>query len=49
MNKYKWLMEITVEEDDEVAAQSRIEEALEEASVDPDGLFSHGEMTKIEE
>jgi hypothetical protein len=46
MDKYKWVMEIVVEEDDEAAAQARVEEALEEAFVDPDGIFSHGEMTK---
>lgn len=48
MNKYKWVMELVVEADDENEAQARIEETLDEAWVDPDGPFSHGEMTKIE-
>ena len=48
MPKYKWEMALTVEADDEVEAQARIEEGLEEAYIDPDGPFSHGEMTKIE-
>jgi hypothetical protein len=41
-------MELKVEADNEVGAQSEIEEALEEAYIDPDGIFSHGEMSKIE-
>jgi hypothetical protein len=36
MTKYKWVMEITVEANDDIEAQSRIEEALEEAHIDPD-------------
>jgi len=48
MAKYKWVMEIEVKADDEVEAQSRIEETLEEAWVDPDGPFSHGEIMKVE-
>lgn len=46
MPKYKWEMTITVEADDDIEAQARVEEALEEALTDPDGLFSYGEMIK---
>lgn len=47
MPTYEWVMKITVEENSEEAAQSRIEEALEEAFLDPDGVFPHGEMTEL--
>lgn len=49
MANYKWVMEIIVEADNDMEAQAKIEEALEEACIDdPDGPFSHGEMTKVE-
>ena len=48
MGEYTWEMTIKVAADDEYEAQARIEEVLEEAYINPDGIFSHGEMTKIE-
>jgi len=48
MTKYRWEMVVIVEAEDDIDAQSQVEEALEEAFNDPDGPFSRGEMTKVE-
>lgn len=45
--KYRWTMVVEVTADDDIEAQSCVEEYLEEADRDPDGLFSHGKLEKV--
>lgn len=47
MARYRWTWSIEVDAQDELEAASRIEEAIEEAFHDPDGVISHGELKPI--
>jgi len=49
MATYRWRMGIEVSADDEIEAQQRIEEMLEDAFRDPDGPFSYGQLYLVKE
>jgi len=44
MATYRWRMGIEVEAEDDIEAQAKVEEMLEEAYRDPDGPFSYGQL-----
>lgn len=47
MGKYRWTYTVEVDAMDEIEAEARVEEALDEALSDPDTIISHGKLEKI--
>ena len=47
MAKYRWTCQIEVDADDDIEAEERIGEHLEEMYADPDTPFSHGKLEKV--
>jgi len=45
--KWRWTMQVEVDADDEVEASARIEEQLDMARYDPEGLISYGELKQL--
>lgn len=47
MGKYRWEYTVEVEAEDEMDAEARVTEALDEALSDPDTIIPQGKMEKI--
>ena len=47
MGKYRWTYTIDVEAGDEIEAEARVTEALDEALSDPDTIIPQGKLEKI--
>jgi len=47
MGKYRWTYAIEVEAEDEIEAEARVTEALDEALSDPDTIIPQGKLEKI--
>ena len=48
VKKYRWTYVIEVDAQDDIEAEARVTEALDEALSDPDTIISHGKLEEIE-
>lgn len=47
MGKYRWTYTIEVKAEDEIEAEARVTEVLDNALSDPDTIIPHGKLEKI--